>query len=143
MDAVCECLIPADDLPGAREAGVVHYIDRQLTLFFKSLQADYRAGLAALDRYSASRHSAHFAALTLEQQTLLLTELEKGAAPEQFFAAGLGRRVFDLWLNHTMQGFYGNPRHGGNREFASWRMLGVPPVQVRGRLHYQQPPENV
>jgi hypothetical protein len=35
-----------------------------------------------------------------------------------------------------MQGFYGNPRHGGNADFASWRMMGVPPAPVRGRLQY-------
>ena len=37
---------------------------------------------------------------------------------------------------HTMQGFYGSPRHGGNREAMSWRMLGVPDPPVRGRAPY-------
>jgi gluconate 2-dehydrogenase gamma chain len=36
-------------------------------------------------------------------------------------------------VSHTMQGFYGDPRHGGNRNWASWRMLGVPITPVRGR----------
>jgi gluconate 2-dehydrogenase gamma chain len=35
-----------------------------------------------------------------------------------------------------MQGFYGDPRHGGNREYASWRMLGVPVAPIRGRQLY-------
>ncbi len=39
-------------------------------------------------------------------------------------------------LAHTMQGFYGSPRHGGNRDYASWRMLRVPASPVRGRIQY-------
>ena len=34
-----------------------------------------------------------------------------------------------------MMGFYGDPRHGGNKDRVSWRMLGVPDPPIRGRLH--------
>jgi gluconate 2-dehydrogenase gamma chain len=43
------------------------------------------------------------------------------------------RVFFDLILAHTLQGFYGDPRHGGNRNMASWRMLGLACPPVRGR----------
>ena len=33
---------------------------------------------------------------------------------------------FDLLLTHTRQGFYGDPRHGGNRDLVSWKMVGLP-----------------
>ena len=39
-------------------------------------------------------------------------------------------------LDHTLQGYLGSPRHGGNKDYSSWRMLGVPPIPVRGRLQY-------
>jgi hypothetical protein len=32
-----------------------------------------------------------------------------------------------------MAAYYGDPRHGGNRDYASWRMLRVPVAPVRGR----------
>jgi len=32
-------------------------------------------------------------------------------------------------------GFYGDPRHGGNKDRVSWRMLGVADPPIRGRLH--------
>jgi len=32
-----------------------------------------------------------------------------------------------------MQGFYGNPRHGGNRDYASYRMLGLDYPQLVGQ----------
>jgi len=36
-------------------------------------------------------------------------------------------------VDHTIQGFYGGPRHGGNRDAVSWRMLGLPTAPVRSR----------
>jgi gluconate 2-dehydrogenase gamma chain len=37
-------------------------------------------------------------------------------------------------VDHTMQGFYGSPAHGGNRDEASWKMLGVTGV-MEGHQH--------
>ena len=47
---------------------------------------------------------------------------------------------FALLREHAMMGFYGDPRHGGNKERVSWKMLGVPDPPVRGRLHETPPP---
>jgi hypothetical protein len=118
LDAMLACIIPSDGAAGAREAGVIHYIDRQLTRRFREQQKDYRAGLAAL---------RGFADATPERQQRILSEMERDRARKPFF---------DLMVTHAMQGFYGNPRHGGNRDFASWRMLGISPVPVRGRELY-------
>ena len=35
------------------------------------------------------------------------------------------KEFFDLILAHTMQGFYGDPRHGGNRDAVSC-LMGKP-----------------
>jgi gluconate 2-dehydrogenase gamma chain len=104
LDALLAFIIPTDDTPGAREAGVIHYIDRQLTRRFREHRKTYRDGIAALPA-------------TLDEASL----------------AKIPKAFFDLVVSHAMQGFYGNPRHGGNRDFVSWRMLGIPPVPVRGR----------
>jgi gluconate 2-dehydrogenase gamma chain len=37
---------------------------------------------------------------------------------------------------HTLEGYYGSPRHGGNRDAASWRMLGLDEPPLRGRAQY-------
>ena len=42
-------------------------------------------------------------------------------------------------IAHTMQGFYGDARHNGNRDAVSWRMLGIPVIPIRGRDHYEFP----
>jgi gluconate 2-dehydrogenase gamma chain len=125
LDAILDWIIPADDAPGARAAGVIRYIDRQLAGHFRQNLEAYRAGLAAADRLAGGG----FAAAAPERQRDALARLERDGATRAFF---------ELVVTHAMQGFYGNPRHGGNREFSSWRMLGIPPVPVRGRSRNAQ-----
>ena len=77
-----------------------------------------------------------FAQLPWDDRTTLLLNLENGKVDKEIFSDG-GKAAFEMVLAHTMQGFYGNPRHGGNKDYASWRMIGVTPMPVRGRQHYQ------
>ncbi|MBE0660415.1 MAG: gluconate 2-dehydrogenase subunit 3 family protein [Bryobacteraceae bacterium] len=136
IDAWTECLIPADDMPGASQAQVVRYIDLQLTRRFKKLQEPYQRASEAINAMASRAHAKSFADLPLDQQTALLQTIEKGQGYKSIWGNDGGKSAFDMVLNHTMQGFFGNPRHGGNRDYASWRLVGVPPLPVRGRLHY-------
>jgi len=126
VDAVCDVLIPADRDPGAKAAGVVNYIDIQLTRAFRKHQKTYRQGLADVDSTSRAKFGKLFVDLSLEQQTDVLGDVERNSKP-----------FFDLILAHSVQGFYGDPRHGGNRNRASWKMVGLPYPPVRGRQHYE------
>jgi len=127
--AVADQIIPPDQDPGASAAGVVDYIDGQLVRRFKANQDDYRKGLSAIEE-TARRHGGKgFLELGPSEQEALLAEFEKG--PQRAF--------FDLIWNHTMQGYYGSPRHGGNRDAVSWKMIGVPDPPVRGRQHHDFP----
>jgi gluconate 2-dehydrogenase gamma chain len=126
LEAICECLIPADRDPGATQAGVVRYIDRQLRYKFRPHLPAYHDGL----REAARQSGGNFAAAPPDRRLAVLRGMER--APET-------RAFMTLVVAHAMQGFYGNPRHGGNRDFVSWKMLGVAPTQVRGRNHYEFP----
>jgi gluconate 2-dehydrogenase gamma chain len=126
LEAICECLIPADRDPGATQAGVVRYIDRQLGYKFRPLRPAYHEGL----REAVRRSGGNFSAAPPDRQLAVLHEMESDPTTRPFLA---------LVVAHAMQGFYGNPRHGGNRDFVSWKMLGVSPTQVRGRNHYEFP----
>lgn len=117
LEAMVDRIVPADQDPGAAWAGVVLFIDRQLMGFHKPHQPAYRKGLAEVGK--------GFADLTPEQRDAALSAMDQKGAPLKPF--------FDLVVQHTMQGFYGTPRHGGNRDAVSWRMLGVPVPPVRGR----------
>ncbi len=124
LAAVCERIIPSDQDSGAASAGVVYYIDRQLCGRYRRHQKAYRAGLVDIDRASATRFSRAFSDLSALQADRLLTAIENSV-------------FFRLVVAHTMQGFYGDPRHGGNIGAVSWRMLGVPPVPIRGRRTFE------
>jgi len=150
--AICERIIPADQDPGATEAGVVNFIDLQLMGPYKRHRARYREGIRSVEQASLKMFGHRFTELGPERQDEVLKELEQVAAEEtrkeleRVAAAGETRKgqskgqssedFFSLILGHTMQGFYGDPRHGGNRGRVSWKMLGLPYPPIRGRLHY-------
>jgi gluconate 2-dehydrogenase gamma chain len=120
--AVCDQFIPADEFPGAAQAGAVDYIDRQLSGHFRKHREAYRKGLAALNANSRQRFGKRFAEIPPERQIELLKAAEKAKNP--FFA---------LILSHTMQSYYGDPRHGGNRDEVGYRSIGITSTPVRGR----------
>lgn len=123
LTAICDRIIPADEYPGAAWAGVVRYIDRQLTGHFSEHQQAYREGIAEINRRAGGR----FESLEIAKQDDLLRSIEKDEKLGPFFS---------LAIAHTIQGFYGSPRHGGNHDWISWQMLGVPISPSRGRDLY-------
>lgn len=123
LTAICDQIIPPDQDPGGAWAGVANYIARQLRGHYREHLRVYHAGLAEADR----RAGGNFAALARDRQLELLQQMDKDKETRPFMA---------LVVPHSIQGFYGNPRHGGNRDYCSWRMLGVPASPVRGRDPY-------
>jgi gluconate 2-dehydrogenase gamma chain len=127
IDALAARIIPTDALgPGAREAGVIHYIDRALAGAYAADQPLYLRGLAALDAYARDRFGDEFAALTADQQDQIAADLEANRAPG--FADPSARAFFDLVWRHTMEGFFGDPMYGGNQDFVGWKLVGFPGV---------------
>jgi gluconate 2-dehydrogenase gamma chain len=139
VEAVCETLIPADRDPGGRAAGVVEFIDRQLVLHYRRYQQPYREGLAALDGLSRQLYGQGFVRIGAERQAALLGRLEGNDLPDGAWAAEAvsAPGLFELMLAHSMQGFYGDPRHGGNRDGVSWKMVGLAYPPIRGRDRYR------
>ncbi|MCW5977598.1 MAG: gluconate 2-dehydrogenase subunit 3 family protein [Bryobacteraceae bacterium] len=123
IGAICDQIIPPDQDPGAVSAGVVHFIDRQLKGHYAYLQDAYIKGVVEIEQAAQEKFGKRFSALASEQQLDLLREREKTA-------------FFRMIADHAMQGFYGDPRHGGNRDFASWKMMGIPNPPVRGRQQH-------
>src|SRR5262245_40895788 len=78
VEAVAAQIIPTDDTPGAREAGVIHFIDRALATFYSQLGSDYRAQLAAFQAACHGRHPGlSFALLTNDQQIDFLKSVDE------------------------------------------------------------------
>lgn len=125
LAAICDQIIPADNFPSASQAGVLSYIDLQLMGHYRRHQKTYCDGLKQADAMSRSRFGVDLAAASAQQQFEIVTAIEKDNKP-----------FFDLVRAHTMQGYYGTPRHGGNRDAVSWRMLGLDEPPLRGRAQY-------
>lgn len=134
--AICEQIIPRDDAPGATDAGVIFYIDRQLSSVFARHQKTYRQGLASFASSCLKLNKTPFEKLTFEQQTAFLKLIEGSKAPRELWSDPTQQAFFNMVLEHTMQGFYGSPRHGGNRNYASYRMLGLEYPNIIGQNRY-------
>lgn len=136
LAAACDQIIPSDETPGAAWAGVVNFVDRQLCGHLRDLRNSYRDGLASINQNSRILYGGDFAFLPAAKQIELLTKMEQGQAPREAWQKVKSTDFFSMLVNHAMQGFYGDPRHGGNRERVSWKMVGLTYPPIRGRLHY-------
>lgn len=138
IDAITARIIPTDDMPGAREAGVVFFIDRALTTFAADDQKTYREGLAELqERVKAMFPGlARFSAASPEQQDKVLHSFDKHEdAGGLVYGAPLNaQNFFETLRQHTIAGFLIDPDSGGNRGGAGWKAIG------REREHMFQPP---
>ena len=134
--AICEQIIPRDDTSGATDAGVIYYIDRQISGPLARHQQSYRLGLASFRKTCLQVYKTPFEELAFEQQTDALRLIEEVNAPNDLWGDPSQKAFFDLVLDHTRQGFYGSPRHGGNRDYASYRMLGLAYPNLIGQNRY-------
>lgn len=144
--ATCERIFPSDASgPGATEAGVVIYIDRQLAGPYgrdkyrytkgpwvesvpehgyqgkENPQETYRQGLKDL---------GNFTSLSVEEQNKKLAEIER-------------THFFQLLRAHTIEGMFCDPMHGGNAGLIGWQLIGYPGPQMSYRneidKHFGQP----
>jgi len=130
LSTLCAQIIPEDQDPGALSAGVVNYIDFQLASHLKRMKSIYRRGLAELNDRSVERYGNTFSHLSEQQQIAFLAAIDR----EKDWNGSSLKNFFRVVVDHTMQGFYGDPRHGGNRNRTSWTMLKLPYPPIRGRF---------
>jgi gluconate 2-dehydrogenase gamma chain len=128
LEAVVDRLIPTDALgPGAKEAGVMRYIDRALGGALASSRASYAANLPALDNYARSSRGQGFLELSDRDKDSVLIDCETGGA---LGFSGSSAQFFGMVLGHTRQGMFGDPFYGGNANFAGWDLIGYPGVRT-------------
>jgi len=126
--AFAERLMPGEPgKPGARDAGVLNYIDLALAGAYADLQDFYRRGLAALEAHCRKNHDASFVKLDAGKQDAVITALEQGKAPE--FTWPSAPAFFNTVRTHTMEGMFADPVYGGNKDFAGWILVGFPGAQ--------------
>jgi gluconate 2-dehydrogenase gamma chain len=127
--AFTERLMPgAPGKPGARDAGVLNYIDLALSGAYAELQDFYRRGLAQLDAYCRKTYNEPFARLDGTKQDAVIAALEQGKAAG--FTWPTAQAFFETIRTHTIEGMFADPVYGGNKDFAGWRLVGFPGGQA-------------
>lgn len=146
--AAVDTIIPADELsPSGSDCGCATYIDRQLASAWGGGAKMYRAGpyfkgkpeqgyqlpltpaeffttgIGAANAWSRKTYGRDFDRLDPDKRIEALTAMQEGKAAFENFNS---RAFFARLLALTMEGFFGDPIYGGNRNKASWRMLGFP-----------------
>ncbi len=123
IEAIAETILPDDGTPGAREAGVIWFIDRALSGYDEDRREIYRKGLADLQARRAEMlpGSSTIAGLSPAQRITLLKSIDT-------------TDFFRLVRLHTILGFFGHPKHGGNRGLAGSKLIGI-----ETSMHFEPP----
>jgi gluconate 2-dehydrogenase gamma chain len=123
LEAFIDRLIPTDELgPGAVEAGAQTYIDRVLAGPNANEKAQFLEGLEAVNAYAQRTQGAPLTDLPVEKRDLVLKAIDENTAQ------GLpqGRQFFNRARRLTLEGMFGDPYYGGNRNFAGWDLIRYP-----------------
>jgi hypothetical protein len=134
IDAIAARIIPSGETPGAREAGVVYFIDSGLATFAVDDQKTYRDGLPALQARVRELFPSveKFSAATPEQQDQILQALDDqtGPARRHSRSSGASSSFFQTVRVHTIVGFLVDPDSGGNRDGVGWKVIGREPQHI-------------
>jgi gluconate 2-dehydrogenase gamma chain len=150
IEAAVERLIPSDpEWSGAGPAGVLYFIDRQLASAYgaggrmylngpwdptappqfgyqlrQSPAELYRIGIAEARLFAREQfNQREFWELDPGSMDRVLKALESGEAALPSIPSPV---FFETLLANTIEGYFGDPAYGGNRDMVGWRMVGVP-----------------
>jgi gluconate 2-dehydrogenase gamma chain len=171
--AAADTIIPPDALsPSGSDCGVANFIDRQLAGAYGTGARLYRqgpfpkgkpeqgyqlslnpreffrAGVASANEFTRKAYGKDFDGLNEEQRIAALKTMEGGKAEFTGFGSAM---FFNALLQITMEGFFADPIYGGNRDMASWKMVGYPglPATYRHDIRkylgktYDKPPRSI
>jgi gluconate 2-dehydrogenase gamma chain len=148
IEAAIDRLIPPDETgPSATEAGVQFYLDKQLNGAWGAGERLYRSGpwqqgtpqqgyqlpfipselfrtaLRGLNADVKRKHGSAFPALSAADQDAYLKSLQTNPVDLQGVPSNV---FFDSLLSLTIEGYFSDPVYGGNKDMASWKMIGFP-----------------
>ena len=123
LGAFADRIIPPDDTPGAKDAGVVHFVDHMLSTIRASRKPDFEKALVDLARATRRRvpRGGTFASLSATQQDAVMRAMETTPA-------------FATLRDATLAGYLSHPSYGGNRNGVAWKAIGF-----EDRMTWQPP----
>ena len=128
--AACERIFPSDESgPGAKEANTVIYIDRQLAGPYGRDKYRYTKGPwvqsvpehgyqgkenpQQIYRAAIPQLGADFAEAPAAEQDVRLEKMQSSL-------------FFRMLRQHTIEGMFCDPMHGGNKDLIGWQLIGYP-----------------
>jgi gluconate 2-dehydrogenase gamma chain len=136
IDAFADQIIPPDEWPGGREAGVTNFIDKQLVGPYIRFQVKYRKGVEAVRKTCEIRYRKTFEDLDWDEQTAFLESMQAGKLKEPVWEGSFDKEFFSMIRDHSMQAYYGSPVHGGNKNKMSYKMLKLDYPLIIGQNRY-------
>jgi gluconate 2-dehydrogenase gamma chain len=153
LGAAVDRLIPHDEHgPGGIESGVLEFLDRHMQTPYAAgdiwyMQGPYlkaapefgyqgklalrdilRVGIKAFDGYVTSQNPGKvFADLDKKAQEDLLKAAEKGDLKWDDMSSKL---FFSNLLTEVRNGYFSDPKHGGNKDMGAWKMIGYPGMRA-------------
>jgi len=126
VEAITGRIIPTDHEPGAIEAHCVNFIDKALAHEDAQARPLYALGIAGTEQVAQRRFGRDFSKLVPAEKDLVLVALEQGDAPGWPEGPVSSAAFFATVRAHTILGFLADPKYGGNRDFAGWKVVGYP-----------------
>jgi gluconate 2-dehydrogenase gamma chain len=113
LEAIAARIIPTDDLPGAREARAVYFLDHGLATWAADRRQATLDGLADFEAAVGQRYpdTARFSDLPTERQ-------------DEFLEQQGDSDFFEQMIAFTVAGTFAYPDWGGNYGGAGWKILG-------------------
>lgn len=153
VQAMAARIMPSDEFgPGAVDAGVVYFIDRQLNgawgygeNFYleppfrnryegakpnHGYQASllpreiYKLSVDWVNDYAQREYGAEFTDLSPEQQDQVLLDVQNNE-PDNFSSI-MPEEFFQILRRNTLEGMYCDPAYEGNRDMVGWKMKEFP-----------------
>lgn len=125
LRAVVERILPGDQGPGAAATDAAAGFEGALLHpVFRGMRPGIEAVLDRLQAQAAKLYGRDFPACAPGERDELLRALEQDPNPWT-------RLLFRSLIGFTVEGFLGDPIHGGNREFLGWQTIGLRADDVR------------
>jgi gluconate 2-dehydrogenase gamma chain len=114
LSAFANQIVPTDGLPGAHEAGAIYFIDSAIGGFAAPFKPLVQSGAKALDDAARrqNRRVTSFADLTPAQQVRVMRRSEN-------------QPYFGVLRTLSILGVFADPKYGGNRGNAGFRIADV------------------
>jgi gluconate 2-dehydrogenase gamma chain len=131
VDAIVDRIIPEDELgPSAADCGAGEYIDRCLADYLAAEKPLFLDGLDNLDVFALRTQGIAFSSLPADKRDAVLMAIDDNQAPQ---LRGFFNRVRRL----TLEGMFGDPVYGGNKNFAGWDLIRYPGAKLAASLEDQ------